>query len=178
VQVPSLAEILCGRSRPGFFDGVATVVTKLVNIVQPDCALFGEKDYQQLILIRRLVRDLNLPVEILAGPTVRESDGLALSSRNSYLSPEERAIAPGLHQQLQGAAEALRQGRDPSHIEREALAALSAAGFYPDYFSVRRASDLEPAEADDSALVILAAAHLGSTRLIDNLRVERQTLTS
>lgn len=178
VQVPGLSDMLCGHSRPGFFAGVATVVTKLFNIVQPDCALFGEKDYQQLTLIRRLVRDLNLPVDILAGPTVREPDGLALSSRNSYLTPAQRARAPALYQQLQTAAAALHQGLDVLTVERKALAALSAAGFRPDYFSVRRASDLEPAQAQDTHLVLLAAAYLGQTRLIDNVRLARETPTS
>lgn len=174
VHVPGLSDILCGISRPGFFDGVATVVTKLFNTVQPDTAVFGEKDFQQMVIIRRLVKDLNLPIEILSGPTVREADNLAMSSRNAYLTDEQRALAPALYQQLQAAATALRQGDSPSAVEHEGLAKLKTTGFRPDYFSVRRACDLAAPEAGDTALVILAAAYLGHTRLIDNLRFERQ----
>lgn len=173
VHVPGLSEMLCGQSRPGFFDGVATVVTKLFNTVQPDAAIFGEKDFQQLVVIRRLVRDLNLPVEVLAGPTVREPDGLAMSSRNAYLSAEERTIAPHLQLQLQKAAQALRQGAEVAGVEAGGLARLNAIGLRVDYFSVRRAEDLASPRPSDSALVILAAAYLGHTRLIDNLSVER-----
>ncbi|WP_328985545.1 pantoate--beta-alanine ligase [Thiorhodovibrio winogradskyi] len=173
VHVPRLAEMLCGQSRPGFFDGVATVVTKLLNAVQPDVAIFGEKDFQQLVVIRRLVRDLNLPVEILAGPTVREPDGLAMSSRNAYLTTEERAIAPQLYQHLQKAAQALGQRAELAEVEAEGLASLNAAGLRVDYFSVLRAEDLAAPAPGDDKLVILAAAYLGHTRLIDNLRLER-----
>jgi pantoate--beta-alanine ligase len=173
VHVPGLSDMLCGLSRPGFFDGVATVVTKLFNAVQPDIAIFGEKDFQQLVVIRRLVRDLNLPIEILSGPTVREADGLALSSRNAYLSDAERVAAPALYQQLQQAAQALRDGCSPAAAEAEGERALNAVGFNTDYFSVRRAHDLSPAQPCDAALVILVAAYLGSTRLIDNLLLQR-----
>ncbi len=173
VHVPGLTEILCGCSRPGFFDGVATIVTKLFNTLQPDVALFGEKDFQQLVVIRRLVRDLNLPVEVLAGPTVREVDGLAMSSRNAYLSAPERVIAPRLHQSLLIAAQAVQQGAGLAGVEAEGQASLNAAGFRADYFSIRRADDLGTPEASDGSLVILAAAYLGRTRLIDNLLIER-----
>jgi pantoate--beta-alanine ligase len=173
VHVPGLADILCGCSRPGFFDGVATVVTKLFNIVRPDAAIFGEKDFQQLTLIRRLVRDLNLAVDVLSHPTVREADGLAMSSRNAYLSAAERAIAPGLYRQLQTAAEALHQGADPALVAADGLAGLNQLGLRADYFSVCRAEDLAPPQPGDAALVVLAAAFLGATRLIDNLRVDR-----
>ncbi|MBK1647436.1 pantoate--beta-alanine ligase [Rhabdochromatium marinum] len=168
VHVPGLSEMLCGCSRPGFFEGVATVVTKLFNIVQPDVAVFGAKDFQQLVVIRRLVKDLNLPIEILAGPTVREADGLAMSSRNAYLSTEQRALAPQLQQQLQAAAQAVQQGASLAAVEAEAEAQLSTAGLRPDYVRVRRAADLAAPRPDDESLVILAAAYLGSTRLIDN----------
>ncbi|MBK5971006.1 MULTISPECIES: pantoate--beta-alanine ligase [Thiorhodovibrio] len=173
VHVPGLSDMLCGLSRPGFFDGVATVVTKLFNAVQPDIAIFGEKDFQQLVVIRRLVRDLNLPIEILSGPTVREVDGLALSSRNAYLSDAERVAAPALYRQLQQAAQALRDGCSPAAAEAEGERALNAVGFNTDYFSVRRAHDLGAAQPCDAALVILVAAYLGSTRLIDNLLLQR-----
>lgn len=171
VHVPVLGEMLCGQSRPGFFDGVATVVTKLFNTLAPDVAIFGEKDFQQLLVVRRLVRDLNLPVEILAGPTVREADGLAMSSRNAYLSAEQRAIAPGLYRQLQAAALALRAGTAPAEVEAEGRARLGAAGFRVDYFSVRRVEDLGSADAPRGDLAVLAAASLETTRLIDNIRV-------
>lgn len=173
VVVPAtLSETLCGASRPGHFDGVATVVAKLFNMVQPHLALFGEKDYQQLLIIRRLTADLNLPVEVLGVPIVREPDGLAMSSRNGYLTPEERAIAPRLHESLRLAATALRDGQPMAMAERSAVAALTAAGFAPDYVSVRRREDLAPAGEDDAAVIILAAAVLGRARLIDNLAVD------
>jgi pantoate--beta-alanine ligase len=173
VEVPGLSGILCGASRPGHFTGVATVVCKLFHMVQPDLALFGEKDYQQLLVIRRLVEDLAMPIEVVGVPTVREPDGLAMSSRNGYLSAEERARAPALHRTLQIAADALRTGRPAAEVEREASETLALAGMRPDYISVRRGLDLaEPGEADRD-LVILAAAYLGRTRLIDNLRLQR-----
>lgn len=174
VEVPGLSGDLCGASRPGHFRGVATVVAKLFGMVQPDLAVFGEKDLQQLLVIRRMAADLNLPVGILGVPTVREPDGLALSSRNAYLAPEERARAPRLYATLQVAAEALRAGTPPAAAEAEAEAALRAAGFVPDYVRVRRAADLLPPPADSPAraLVVLAAARLGRARLIDNLAVE------
>lgn len=173
VEVPGLSDVLCGASRPGHFTGVATVVCKLFHMVQPDLALFGEKDYQQLLVIRRLVEDLAMPIEVLGMPTVREPDGLALSSRNGYLSAEERARAPALYRALGAAAEALRLGRPIAEVEREASETLMAAGLRPDYVSVRRSADLTKPGDGDRELVILAAAYLGRARLIDNLRLRR-----
>jgi pantoate--beta-alanine ligase len=173
VEVPWLSDQLCGASRPGHFRGVATVVAKLFNMVQPDLAVFGEKDFQQLLVIRRMTADLDLPVEIVGVPTVREPDGLALSSRNAYLTPDERATAPRLHQVLQHAAAALRGGEAPADVERDALRELTAGGLIPDYVSVRRRADLAPPDGPaDGALVVLAAARLGAARLIDNLSVD------
>jgi pantoate--beta-alanine ligase len=173
VEVPGLSTVLEGAIRPGHFAGVATVVTKLFGIVTPDVAVFGEKDFQQLAVIRRLVRDLDLGVEIAAGPTVREPDGLALSSRNQYLSPTERQQAPALYRSLAAARRRLAAGdRSFAAIEQEAKTALAAAGFEPDYVAIRRATDLAPPQAGDEALVVLGAARLGSTRLIDNLRID------
>ena len=151
-----------GRFRPGFFDGVATVVLKLLNCVQPRSAVFGKKDYQQLLVIRHMVRQLGLPVEVVAGETVREADGLAMSSRNGYLSAAERAEAPRLYRTLQEVA----GGR---LTPRLAVQALQAAGWTPDYVEVRRRSDLAAPTGSDRELVVLAAARLGPTRLIDNL---------
>jgi len=170
VLVPGLSDILCGASRPGHFVGVTTVVTKLFNIVMPDVALFGEKDYQQLAILRRMVRDLDMPIELIGLPTVREADGLAMSSRNGYLSAEERAIAPGLYRTLCAAREALHAGMPPAMVEAEAIERLHALGFVPDYVSVRRADDLSHAFVGEvGGLRILAAARLGRTRLIDNI---------
>jgi pantoate--beta-alanine ligase len=172
ITVPRLSEILCGASRPGHFSGVATVVCKLFNMVQPDLALFGEKDFQQLLVIRHMVEDLCLPVEIRGVPTVREEDGLARSSRNGYLTPDERFRAPVLYRILCETAQVIQTGdRNFEGLEIAANERLVSAGFGPDYFSIRRASDLELPEAGDRELVILAAAHLGRARLIDNLRV-------
>jgi pantoate--beta-alanine ligase len=172
VEVPGLSTVLEGAFRPGHFAGVATVVTKLLGIVTPDVAVFGEKDFQQLAVIRRMVRDLDLGVEIVAGPTVREPDGLALSSRNQYLSPEQRQRAPALYRSLAAARRRLAAGdRSFAAIELEARSALAAAGFAPDYVAIRRAADLEPPGEADDDLVVLGAARLGSTRLIDNLRI-------
>ncbi|MBK1724411.1 pantoate--beta-alanine ligase [Thiocystis violacea] len=173
VEVPGLSTILCGASRPGHFVGVATVVCKLLNMVQPEVALFGEKDFQQLMVIRRMVEDLDMPVEVIGVPTVREADGLAMSSRNGYLTPEERARAPALNRVLIEAAAALQAGEEPDAVETAARRALSRAGLRPDYVSVRSAADLSQAAPADDALVILAAAYLGRARLIDNLRVTR-----
>jgi pantoate--beta-alanine ligase len=172
--VPGLSDILCGASRPGHFVGVATVVCKLFNMVQPAVALFGEKDFQQLAVIRRMVEDLCLPVAIVGVPTVREPDGLAMSSRNGYLTAEERARAPALYRALRAAGEALAAGgADPEAAAQQAAAAIDAAGLRTDYVSVRRAPDLAPPGEADTDLVILAAAYLGRARLIDNLRVQR-----
>lgn len=173
VEVPGISDILCGASRPGHFVGVATVVCKLLNMVQPDVALFGEKDFQQLLVIRRLVEDLAMPIEIVGVPTARESDGLAMSSRNGYLTADERTLAPALYRVLNATAEAVRTGEPIAHAERSGLDALEAAGLRPDYLSVRRTEDLAPAGPEDQALVILAAAYLGRARLIDNLRLIR-----
>lgn len=173
VSVPGVSAGLCGASRPGHFEGVATVVTKLFNMVQPDLAVFGEKDYQQLAVIRTLARDLNMPVQIIGEPTVRAADGLALSSRNGYLSAEQRAAAPALQRTLQQLAEALRNGsRDFAQLQKQGHDALDDAGLRPDYLEIREAISLRPAIAEDRQLVILGAAYLGSTRLIDNLVVE------
>lgn len=173
VEVPGVSDILCGEFRPGHFRGVATVVTRLFNMVQPDAAIFGEKDFQQLMVIRRMVRDLAFPVEIVGEPTMREADGLAMSSRNQYLSPEERAKAPFLYQLLTRTAERLKQGEtDIAALEEDALTALKKNGFRPDYFAIRRAENLEKSAAGDREQVILVAAHLGKARLIDNLRVQ------
>lgn len=172
VEVPGLSDLLCGASRPGHFVGVATVVCKLFNMVQPNVALFGRKDYQQLAVIRRMTEDLDLPVRVVGVPTVREADGLAMSSRNGYLTPEERALAPALYLVLQEAAAVIQRGsRDFAAVEHRAVAALQGAGLRPDYFSVCRAADLHPAQPEDSDLVLLAAAYLGKARLIDNLEL-------
>jgi pantoate--beta-alanine ligase len=157
-----LAEDLEGRFRPGFFQGVATVVLKLFNALQPAMAVFGKKDYQQLMVIRSMVRQLNLPIEILPGETVREADGLAMSSRNAYLSAAQRAEAPRLSRTLARVASG-------AMLAGEAMQELAAAGWVPDYVEVRRRSDLAKPAAGDGALVVLAAARLGATRLIDNL---------
>jgi len=171
VEVPGLSNILCGASRPGHFAGVATVVCKLFNMAQPDVAVFGEKDYQQLLVIRRMVEELCLPVAVRGLATVREPDGLAMSSRNGYLSTAERVRAPALYKALCRAGERLREGLAAGEVERMGAEALAVDGLKPDYFSVRRASDLQPITPDDRDLVVLTAAHLGAARLIDNLRV-------
>lgn len=172
VIVPGISDVLCGEFRPGHFEGVATVVAKLFGIVQPDVAVFGEKDFQQLAVIRRMSSDLCLPVEIVGAPTMREADGLAMSSRNQYLTDAERALAPRIHAELQRAvAQLARGGADVAALERAGAAALTEAGFKVDYFSVRRAVDLLTPVAEDRDLVVLAAARLGRARLIDNLRV-------
>lgn len=172
VEPPNLQNELCGAFRPGHFRGVATVVTKLFNIVQPDVACFGKKDYQQLAVIRGLTEDLNLPVRIIAVDTGRAEDGLALSSRNQYLSTAERAEAPRLYRVLQTAADALRAGnRDFAALEQAARAELAAHGWTVDYVEIREAGSLNVARLGDRDLVVLAAARLGSTRLIDNLEV-------
>jgi len=174
VSVPVLSEGLCGASRPGHFDGVATVVSKLFNMVQPDLAVFGEKDFQQLTVIRALVRDLNMPIQIIGEPTVRDTDGLALSSRNGYLTPEQRAIAPALYQVITRIGAAIRGGdRDFAQLLETGKRDLAAKGLRPDYLEVREAAQLRPATAADTDLVILAAAFLGTTRLIDNLHLTK-----
>lgn len=170
VEVPGLSSDLCGRFRPGHFRGVATIVLKLLNQVQPDIAVFGEKDYQQLLIIRHLVDDLNVPVRVFGVPTVRETNGLAMSSRNAYLSMGERVQAGLIYAELRRAAMALvGQRRDFSGIEMEGKAGLETAGFRVDYFAIRRQEDLQPPTSTDEALVILVAARLGGARLIDNI---------
>ena len=174
VTVAGLSEIHCGASRVGHFTGVATVVCKLFNMVQPNLALFGLKDFQQLMVIRTMVRDLNIPVEILGIDTVRESDGLAMSSRNGYLSKKERKTAPVLYQTLCSAKEAIVQGKTIENVTTQAIQRLNDAGFVVDYFTVCRADDLSLAQDTDTELVILTAAKLGKTRLIDNLSFNYQ----
>lgn len=173
VEVPGISDILCGASRPGHFVGVATVVCKLLNMVQPDVALFGEKDFQQLMVIRRMAADLDMPVEILGVPIVREADGLAMSSRNGYLTPGERERAPALYRVLSDAADGLRSGRAVEAVEAAARERLAEAGLRPDYVSVRSAVDLSVPRPEDDRLVVLAAAYLGRARLIDNLQLIR-----
>jgi pantoate--beta-alanine ligase len=169
---PAQADILEGEFRPGFFRGVATVVMKLFSVVQPQVAVFGKKDYQQLMIIRNMVREFALPIEIVAGETVRAADGLALSSRNGYLNPAERAEAPRLHRSLDAVRQAILSGeRDYTRLEGQAMAELRAHGWIPQYVAVRKQLDLQLPAAHDSGLVVLAAALLGSTRLIDNLEV-------
>lgn len=172
VRVPMLTEELEGACRPGHFDGVTTVVSRLLFMVGPEVAVFGQKDYQQLLVIRRMVADLSIPVTVVCAPTVREADGLALSSRNQYLGSSERARAPRLHATLRRVREELLAGeRDLARLERDARERLRAAGFAPDYVAIRSAEDLSPAGPGGGALVILAAARLGQARLIDNLLV-------
>jgi pantoate--beta-alanine ligase len=168
VSVPDVSMGLCGGSRPGHFDGVATIVTMLFNLVQPQLACFGEKDYQQLAVIRRLVSDLHLPIEIVGVPIVRAADGLALSSRNGYLSTDERARAPRLQAVLCELRDALQAGQPPESVLADGLKQLADSGFVPDYLELR-AADLAPLHAGTRDAVLLVAARLGSTRLIDNL---------
>ncbi len=172
VSVPKVSERHCGASRPGHFDGVATVVSKLFNLVQPDTALFGLKDYQQFMVITKMVADLCFPINLVGVETQRESSGLALSSRNGYLTPDEKQRAAALYQTLLDSRIRLQGGVSIGNVEALARAQLEQAGFRPDYFSVCDARSLEPAQAHDSDLVILAAAWMGKTRLIDNLRVQ------
>jgi pantoate--beta-alanine ligase len=173
VHVPRLTDTLEGAHRPGHFDGMATVVCKLFNLVQPDVAVFGQKDFQQLRVIERVVRCLGLPVNVMAAPIVRESDGLALSSRNQYLSVEERRRATGIHKTLLWMREAMGEGKTPKAVEKAARKRLRDAGFEPDYAAVRRSADLaEPGEDERQGLVALIAARLGDTRLIDNLLLD------
>jgi len=172
IEPPPVARELCGEFRPGHFRGVATVVLKLFNIVQPQAAVFGKKDYQQLHVIRALVRQLNLPLEVVAGETLRAGDNLALSSRNGYLSAEERAEAVRLYRNLAFIRESIiGNSRDFSALESGAIADLEAHGWRVDYVSVRAADSLAPAQAGELNLVVLAAAWLGKTRLIDNLEI-------
>jgi pantoate--beta-alanine ligase len=171
VIVPALRDILEGAIRPGHFDGVATIVAKLFNLVQPDVAIFGRKDYQQLLVIRRMTRDLAYPIEIVDAPTMRETNGLAMSSRNQYLDATQREAAAAIHRTLQRMRDAVLAGDETiGSIEESAASELVAAGFTPDYAVIRRAEDLaEPAAGETAPLIALIAARAGATRLIDNL---------
>ncbi len=175
VHVPELTSEFCGASRPGHFDGVATVVSRLYFMVQPDIAVFGQKDYQQLLVVKRMVQDLSMPIEIVSAPTVREADGLALSSRNQYLTPAERERAPELYAALRRTADAVGRGHnDFAALEARALATLEAAGFVPEYVGIRTAVSLARPQEDTEDLVILGAGRLGAARLIDNVLVTRR----
>ncbi|KXZ67081.1 pantoate--beta-alanine ligase [Acinetobacter venetianus] len=174
ISVGQITDDLCGKSRPGHFDGVAVVVTKLFNIVQPDYAFFGQKDYQQLAVIRQFVQDLNIPLEVIGVPIVRAEDGLALSSRNGYLSVEQREIAPTIYRLLKQAEQSLQEGKALSEVLANISAQLTQAGFVVDYVEARQ-PNLQPVEQFDRNLVLFVAAKLGSTRLIDNLEVDFKT---
>ena len=175
VSVPGVTSKLDGRHRPGHFDGVASVVCRLFTMVNPHVAVFGQKDFQQVLVIRHMVRDLSLPVHVARVPTVREQDGLAMSSRNQYLAPEERALAPLLYQELRRIADALAAGeRDYKALRAEARATLEEAGFLPDYISIRDPQTLKKSRSDDRHWVVLGAAMLGRARLIDNVEVVAQ----
>ncbi|MES2547344.1 MAG: pantoate--beta-alanine ligase [Pseudomonadota bacterium] len=174
IRPPAIADDLCGASRPGHFAGVATVVAKLFNIVQPQTAFFGKKDFQQLFIIRELVKQLNYPIQIIAGETVRETSGLALSSRNGYLSVTQKQQAAALNQALQSIASAIQSQHTAFlTLENSAKNKLDAAGWQVDYITVRSALSLQPASLEDKHLVILAAAKIGNTRLIDNIELLR-----
>ncbi len=172
VSVPRLTEDFCGASRPGHFDGVTTVVARLFALVRPDVAVFGQKDYQQQLVIRHMAMDMSLPVTVITAETVRDDDGLALSSRNQYLNDSQRVVAPVLFESLSSVASELQNGRrDYDKLEEAALSKLTAAGFAVEYFSIRRAQNLAVPDRDCDELVVLAAAHLGAARLIDNVVV-------
>ncbi|MCL2345026.1 MAG: pantoate--beta-alanine ligase [Desulfobulbus sp.] len=172
IEPPAIQNVLDGEFRPGHFRGVATVVAKLFNCVQPQAALFGKKDYQQLMVIRNMARQLALPIDIIGGETVRAEDGLALSSRNGYLSAAERAEAPRLYRLLTGIRATIRSGeRDYAALEAKAAAELADAGWQTDYVSLRQQSDLAPPQDRNAPLVVLAASRLGTTRLIDNIEI-------
>jgi pantoate--beta-alanine ligase len=174
VEPPAIANDLCGVSRPGHFRGVATVVLKLFNMVRPDVAVFGKKDFQQLFIIREMVKQLNLPIEIVAGETMREPDGLAMSSRNGYLLPGQRVEAQRLHRALQQVVDAIQGGNaDFPALESQTTQYLTQLGWVVDYIAVRSSLTLLPANVDDTRLVVLGAARQGRTRLIDNIEFER-----
>ncbi len=170
ISVAKITDDLCGKSRPGHFDGVAVVVTKLFNIVQPNYAFFGQKDYQQLAVIRQLVRDLNLPLEVIGVPITRATDGLALSSRNGYLSTEERQLAPSIYQSLKNAELKLQQGQALSQVLDHVKSQLTQAGLVVEYVEART-PELQAVHEFNQGLVLFVAAKLGNTRLIDNLQV-------
>ncbi|AZN67260.1 MULTISPECIES: pantoate--beta-alanine ligase [Acinetobacter] len=174
ISVGQITDDLCGKSRPGHFDGVAVVVTKLFNMVQPDYAFFGQKDYQQLAVIRQLVQDLNMPLEVIGVPIVRAEDGLALSSRNGYLSQEQREIAPKIYQLLKKAEQQLHDGQVLEQVLANISTELTQAGFVVDYVEARQ-TNLQPITQFDQDLVLFVAAKLGTTRLIDNLQVNFKT---
>lgn len=174
ISVGQITDDLCGKSRPGHFDGVAVVVTKLFNIVQPDFAFFGQKDYQQLAVIRQLVQDLNMPLEVIGVPIVRAEDGLALSSRNGYLSEHQRAIAPTIYQLLKQAEQQLHEGHALAQVLESISNQLTQAGFVVDYVEARQ-TNLQPIAQFDRNVVLFVAAKLGTTRLIDNLQVDFKT---
>lgn len=172
--MPDLSMELCGANRVGHFSGVASVVLRLLNIVSPDVLMLGEKDYQQLILLKRMIRDLHLPIQVSSGAIYRESDGLAMSTRNQYLSPNERKIAPRLHEELEKVGKALQAGhQDYQVLEKEATSALEAVGFKSEYVEVRRNIDLGKPDGMKSSegLIVVAAAWLGHARLIDNIQI-------
>jgi pantoate--beta-alanine ligase len=172
VEVPAISNVLCGEFRPGHFRGVATVVVKLFNIVAPDVAVFGEKDFQQLTIIRHAVADLCMPIDIVGAPTVRETDGLAMSSRNRYLTEQDRAVAPHIFKALTEASKQLQNGsRDIAALEKTGDDALTAAGFKLDYFAVRDAKTLMTPNEATRHFVVLTAARIGKARLIDNVQV-------
>lgn len=171
ITLPALADTLCGEARPGHFDGVATVVVRLFNMVPADVAVFGQKDFQQLQIIRRLVKDLAIPVQIVGAPTIREADGLAMSSRNAYLNARQRQAAPGLYQALLEAARRVAGGEAAPEVEKTALEALVQAGFRPDYVAVRGAEDLALPVPGNRPWRVFGAARLGPARLIDNLPI-------
>jgi pantoate--beta-alanine ligase len=174
VEVPGLSQILCGEFRPGHFEGVTTIVAKLFNIVAPDVAVFGEKDFQQLTIIRRMAADLCMPVQIIGAPTLRDPDGLAMSSRNQYLTAPERQTAPRIFEILTSVARRLQAGESEfASMERDGTQALAAAGLRPEYFAVREAQDLGAPRTETGHLVVLTAARLGKARLIDNVQVRR-----
>ncbi len=174
ISVGQITDDLCGKSRPGHFDGVAVVVTKLFNIVQPNFAFFGQKDYQQLVVIRQLVQDLNMPLEVIGVPIVRAEDGLALSSRNGYLSEQQRAIAPTIYQLLKQAEQQLHEGQALAQVLESISNQLTQAGFVVDYVEARQ-TNLQPIAQFDRNVVLFVAAKLGTTRLIDNLQVDFKT---
>ena len=172
MHVPGITDILDGAHRPGHFNGVAQVVARLFNMVQPDLAVFGRKDYQQLQVIRYMATEMSFPVEIVPAPTLREPDGLAMSSRNQYLQGAERQTATAIHRALLRMREKSAQGRPPAEIEEQAKAALSAEGFVVDYVEIRRSNLTRPQRSDEPGLLALVAARLGRTRLIDNLEFD------
>lgn len=176
VEVPATSNLYCGSSRPGHFQGVATIVCKLYAMVQPDVAVFGEKDYQQLHIIRQMTEDLSIPVEVQGSPIVRNEQGLALSSRNGYLSEDELARAPALNRAIRETASQLQQGNsDFTALCESAQQQLEQAGFRRDYFVIANAKTLMQAEPEDRQLVILAAAYMGAARLIDNQQVDLES---